>query len=111
MQMIRHIIMLKWRPGVTQHQIDDWLAKCNRIPVECPQLYNWQCGPAIPGPNPDRPTTHDFCVSFDLRSPAEYAEYLRHPYPQSVREESFALIEPEQIAGINVMVEVPAAVR
>lgn len=105
MHMIRHIVLINWKPETTQEQINEWVQRVNRIPDECPQVYNWCSSHAVAGPDPNNPPTHAFCISFDLRSQGEFAEYLKHPYPNAVKADGLAIIDLERTASTNMLVE------
>ncbi len=105
MEMIRHIVLINWKNDASPQQIDDWIRLCNRIPDECPMVYNWCSGPSVPGPDPNRPCSHEFCILFDLRSSEEWVQYLKHPYPESVYSEGIEIIDLERTASTNMVVE------
>src|SRR6266850_5819520 len=79
---IRHIVLINWKKHVLQDQIDDWIKFCDRIPEECPMVHNWSSGPCITGPDPEKPSSHQFAIMFDLGSDEEWIQYLKHPYPE-----------------------------
>lgn len=108
MRMIRHIVLINWKQDARPEQIDDWILQCNRIPDECPMVYNWYSSRAIDGPDPNKPqnfSTHKFCVMFDLRSGEEWDQYLSHPCPKSVYDEGMKIILLERTASTNMLVE------
>ena len=105
MQMIRHMVLINWKSAATQGQIDEWVQKVNRIPDECPMIYNWCSSHAIPEADLDNPSTHAFCITFDIRSPEEFAEYQRQPYPRAAKEDGMAIIDMERTASTNMWVE------
>lgn len=105
MQLIRHIVFMRWRRDVTQQQINDWIETCNRMSEECPMLYNWYSGRAVAGPDSNSPVTHDFCASMDFRSLEEYAQFDEQPYHQSVYREAGKVVDIDSVANMNMLVE------
>jgi hypothetical protein len=105
MQMIRHIVLINWKPGVSDGEIQRWVALCNRIPDECPMVFNWVSSFSVDGPPNANPSTHAFCVQLDLRSKEEWAQYLKHPYPGHVYSEALKIIELSQTSSMNIIVD------
>jgi Stress responsive A/B Barrel Domain len=108
MQMIRHLVLISFKPGVKDHVIQEWVALCNRIPDECPMVYNWVSSFSVEGPPDANPSTHAFCVHLDLRSKEEWAQYIKHPFPGRVYSEALKIIDLERTASVNVLVETEA---
>jgi hypothetical protein len=96
---------MSWQKDVTQQQIAEWIQLCNRMPGQCPMLYNWSSGRTIAGPDTNNPVTHDFCASMDFRSQEDYAQFDEHPYHQLVYAEAIKIVAVERVANINMMVE------
>jgi hypothetical protein len=105
MQMIRHIVLINWKPGATDQRIDEWVEQVNRIPNECSMVYNWCSSHAAVGPDVDNPSTHSFCIVFDIRSPDEFGEYLKHPYPDAVKTDGLDIIDLERTASTNMWIQ------
>ena len=105
MKMIRHVVLINWKQGVESKEIQDWVAMCNRIPDECPMVYNWFSSYSIPGPDPAKPSTHEFCLHFDLRSRSEWSQYLQHPCPNRVYAEGERIIDLDRTASTNMLVD------
>jgi hypothetical protein len=103
--MIRHIVLINWKKDVSTEAIGNWIRLCNRIPDECPMVHNWCSSHAVDGPDPNRPSTHEFGILFDLPSREEWVEYLKHPYPNSVYAEGTRIIDLERTASTNILVE------
>ncbi len=104
---IRHIVLINWKQEASAQQIDDWIKYCERIPLECPMVSSWASGPCILAPVPDKPSTHDFGITFDLDSNEEWIAYLGHPYPESVYAEGLKVIDLERTASANMHLEGP----
>jgi len=104
MQLIRHIVLINWKDGVGKREIEDWVALCNRIPDECPMVYNWVSSYSVDGPPEAKPSSHAFCVHLDLRSPEEWAQYISHPFPGRVYSEALKIIDLDRTASTNVLV-------
>jgi hypothetical protein len=105
MKMIRHVVLINWKEGIPASELENWISLCNRIPDECPMVYNWFSSYGIPGPDPTRPSTHDFCLHFDLRSRDDWEEYLRHEFPNTVYSEGEKIIDLARTASTNMIVE------
>ena len=105
MQMIRHMVFMRWRRDVTEQQINDWIVTCNRMPEKCLTLYNWYSGRAVPGPDLNSPVTHDFCASMDFRSQEEFAQFDEEPFHQSVYREAAKVVDTDSVANMNMLVE------
>lgn len=103
MPQIRHIVMINWKKEASREQVDTWIKFCDRIPGECPMVENWLSGPCITGPDPDKPSTHDFGIMFDLPSDEEWEKYLRHPFPESVYAEGLQVIDLDRTASTNMV--------
>lgn len=99
---IRHIVMITWKNSALRSEIEDWISFCNRIPQECSMVRNWLSGPCITGPDPDKPSTHDFGILFDLPSDEEWEKYLRHPFPELVYNQGLSVIDLERTASTNM---------
>lgn len=108
MPMIQHVVLVKWKEGVSKKDIEKWVELCNRIPDECPMVYNWSSGYSIAGPDPTKPSSHAFGLHFDLRSGEEWGEYLTHPYPSMVYNEALKVIDLEHTASVNILVDAEA---
>lgn len=102
MPPIRHIVLINWKKEASSQQIDNWIEYCRRIPNECPMVSNWLSGPCVIAPVPDKPSTHEFGISFDLGSNEEWIAYLNHPYPESVYAEGLKVIDLERTASVNM---------
>src|SRR5690606_23738290 len=105
MQLIRHIVLINWKPDATQEQIQAWVDLANRIPDECPMVYNFCSSYCAVDPRLDNPSSHAFCILFDLRSPDEFAEYLSLPFPDEVKTRGLAIIDMERTASTNMWVQ------
>lgn len=105
MPLIRHIVLINWKKDVSPDQIDDWIRLCNRIPEKCPTVYNWCSSRAIAASDPNRPSSHEFCIMFDLRSKEEWDKYLAESYPELVYTEGAKIIDLERTASTNMLVE------
>ncbi|MFN2530895.1 MAG: Dabb family protein [Pyrinomonadaceae bacterium] len=107
---IRHIVLINWKSEVSQDLIGDWIKTCNRIPDECPMVHNWSSGLCISGPDPDKPSSHQFAIVFDLNSNDEWMQYLKHPYPGLVYDTGMKVIDLDRTASTNMLLETkPAA--
>ncbi len=102
---IRHIVLINWKKDVSSEQIDKWIRFCDRIPEECSMVRNWQSGPCIAAPDPDKPSSHDFGIMFDLCSQEEWQQYLKHPYPESVYATGVEVIDLERTASTNMSLQ------
>jgi hypothetical protein len=102
MPAVRHIVLITWKTDTPKPRIDEWIRICNRIPEECPMVRNWFSGPCIPGPDIDKPSTHDFGIMFDLGSDEEWERYLRHPYPDLVYNTGLDVIDLDRTASTNM---------
>ena len=105
MQMIRHIVLINWKKDASPEQIDNLIRLCHRIPDECSMVYNWCSSRAIPNREPEKPSTHEFCIMFDLRSAADWDQYFQHPYPKLVLEEGIKIVDTDRTASTNMLVE------
>lgn len=105
MPPIRHIVLINWRKDASSQQINDWISYCERIPQKCSMVHNWSSGQCVTAPVPDKPSTHEFGITFDLRSEEEWVEYLNHPYPESVYAEGLRVIDLERTASANLTLE------
>ncbi len=102
MSLIRHIVMINWKKEAPREEVDSWINFCERIPEECPMVLNWLSGPCVAGPDPDKPSTHDFGIMFDLPSDEEWEQYLKHPYPELVYCEGMKVIDLDRTASNNM---------
>lgn len=107
---IRHIVLINWKSDVSQDQIDGWIKLCDRIPDECPMVHNWSSGLCVDAPDPDKPSSHQFAIMFDLGSDEEWAQYLKHPYPEMVYDAGMKVIDLDRTASTNMVVEAKTAV-
>ena len=105
MPAIRHIVMINWKKDADPEQIKDWIKFCDQIPAECPMVLNWVSGPCITGPDPEKPSTHDFGIMFDLPSDDLWEKYLKHPYPESVYEQGIKVIDLDRTASTNMRLD------
>ena len=102
MSSIRHIVLINWKKDASPQQIEEWIRYCDRIPNECPMVSNWTSGTCVLAPVPDKPSTHDFGIMFDLGSNEDWIAYLSHPYPESVYSEGLKVIDLDRTASANM---------
>jgi hypothetical protein len=100
---IRHIVLINWKQDAQKQEIDDWIKFCDRIPQECEMVSNWSSGPCITGPDPNKPSSHEFAIMFDLPSNEEWARYLQHPYPEKVYVGGEKIIDLDRTASTNMV--------
>ena len=81
--MIKHIVVMKVRSGVSEAQVEAMLEALNRLPVEVPGVKNWSLGKNL---NPDYPDNH-YAIVCEFEDVAALDLYLWHPYHQGIREE------------------------
>jgi hypothetical protein len=105
MRMIRHLVLLNWRREADPKQVRLFIERLNRLPDECELIYNWCSSQTHTGAGHSRPSTHDFCFSFDFISPEEQTVYSKHPYTVQLHEEAGALVDLEGVASIDMIVE------
>jgi hypothetical protein len=106
---IRHIVLINWKKDVSQDEIDAWIEFCDRIPEECPMVRNWSSGPCVTGPDPDKPSSHQFAIMFDLGSDEEWIRYLKHPYPELVYVGGMKVIDLDRTASTNMVLSAKAS--
>lgn len=104
MRMIRHVVLINWQEGADPAEIETWIDFCNRIPDECPMVYNWFSSYGISLADPENSSTHDYCLHFDLRSREEWIEYLNHPFPEQVYSTGLKVIDLARTASANMLV-------
>ena len=105
MRVIRHIVLINWLESASRENIDAWIDLCQRIPQECPMVCNWASSNGVSLAEPANVSTHAFCISFDLRSTEEWADYLKHPFPSRVYSEGTKVIDLNRTASANMLVD------
>lgn len=81
--MIKHIVLMKVRPGVPASQVEAMLAALNQLPQEVPRVRNWSLGKNL---GPDYPDVH-YGLVCEFEDQAALELYLNHPYHLSIRKE------------------------
>jgi len=105
MLMIRDLVLLNWQDEADPEQVSLFVEHLNRLPDECDLIYNWCSSRTHTGPGHSRPSTHDFCFSFDFISAYERAAYSQHPYTVQMHEEAAPLVDMQTVASIDFFVE------
>lgn len=78
--MIRHVSLLKWKPGTTPEQVDAITTALRALPAKISELLDYKVGPDA-GVDPGN---FDFAVVADFDSEAGYATYRDHPAHRAV---------------------------
>ncbi len=80
--MIRHVILFKFRPGVTACQIAAAEAELATLPAHVPQIAEWSAGPDVGGF--DR--NYDYVIVAGFATLDDYVAYRDDPYHQELIE-------------------------
>lgn len=81
--MIKHVVIMKVRPGIPPAQVEAMLEALDRLPLEVPGVKNWSLGKNF---NPDYPDNH-YAIVCEFEGPEALELYLDHPYHMRVRKE------------------------
>ncbi|WP_371478721.1 Dabb family protein [Kitasatospora sp. NBC_00315] len=75
--MIRHVVLFKFREGVTWSDPRAQVAEeaTRRHPEFIPEILSWECGRN----EVDRPVAYDFALIGGFADPAAVTRYLEHP--------------------------------
>ena len=111
MRMIRHLVLLNWSKEADPVRVRLFIERLNHLPDECELIYNWCSSQTHTGPGHSRPSTHDFCFSFDFISREDQAAYSSHPHTVELHEEAIPLVDMEGVAAIDMFVEAEALRR
>ena len=78
--MIRHVVLLSWKQGVSQDQIDEVTAAFRALKDEIPEIVSYSFGQdaGIFGGNADYALVADFENEADLKA------YVKHPRHQEL---------------------------
>lgn len=81
--MLRHIVLIKFKPDVTEDQRAAYRAAVQRFPEEIPEVLSLQCGDNVgSGPN-----HHDFAVVADFEDMAAFRRYIDGPHHKAYVEQ------------------------
>jgi len=105
MRLIRHVVLINWQKNASTGDIESWINLCNRIPEECPMVYNWSSSHSISLAEPANVSSHAFCIQFDFISKEEWIQYLKHPFPSQVYSEGMKVIDLTKTASANMLVD------
>lgn len=81
--MIKHIVVMKVRPGVPASQVEAMLAAMDRLPLEVPGVKNWSLGKNL---NPGYPDNH-YAIVCEFEDLAALELYSDHPYHVRIKKE------------------------
>jgi hypothetical protein len=76
-QMLRHVVMFKFKEGTTKEQIKNIETAFCALPSKIDAIYDFEWGTDVSVENRSEGFTHCFVVTF--RSEEDRAKYLPHP--------------------------------
>ncbi len=77
MPRIKHVVLLKFKPEVTQETIDGLVADFHKIKAQLPGMLDFSIGPNVSKEGVDKGFTHGFVMTF--ASAEDLQTYLPHP--------------------------------
>lgn len=77
--MIRHVVMFRWKDGVSADHVEATKAALAQLPAAIPQIRSYTYGTDV-GVNPGN---FDFAVSAQFDSVDDYVAYRDHPAHQT----------------------------
>jgi hypothetical protein len=92
--MVRHVVLLRWRPDATPVQLQAVLDGLAELPAAIPEIVTYRYGPdlAINGGNAD------FGIVADFDSVSDYETYRDHPAHQAFIQHVLAPIRDDRWA-------------
>lgn len=92
--MIKHVVLVRVKPGTSQEQIDAMAAGYNSMKEEIPELVSWSMGPNLRG---DSEFTHVMVAV--VENPEALKRYVDHPLHQRVAAEFGRPIFEKRVIG------------
>jgi hypothetical protein len=99
--MVRHLVLLAWKPEATAAQKAAAAAQLAMLPTLVPVIRAFATGPSL-GLRPD---SYDFAVSADFDNADDYLTYRDHPLHVALVEQ---YITPIRADGAAIQFELPA---
>jgi hypothetical protein len=99
--MVRHIVLLAWKPEATTAQKAAAAAELARLPALVPAIRAFASGPSLGL----RPGNYDFAVSADFDHAGDYLTYRDHPLHVAMVEQ---FITPIRAHGAAIQFDLPA---
>ncbi len=93
---VQHIVLLKFKPEVTEQQIENIMQAIENLQQVLPQILSYKGGANNSGVEMDRGYTHGFIMEFD--TVADVKSYFEHPIHLKLVEEMLA---PATVDGLN----------
>jgi len=97
--MIRHIVLIKFKPGTAQTTIDTLFDKLADLGNEITGMRGFDGGITVSPENLEQGFRHGFCIDFDDEAARD--AYLVHPTHQALGAELVGLADGE-ISGLIV---------
>lgn len=91
MPVIKHLVLLKFKPGVTDAQIREVFAKIEGLKESIAGIIDFTSGPYSSPEGLNQGFTHGFITTFE--SAAARDAYLPHPEHERVKSEGLPLID------------------
>ena len=91
--MLRHVVLFKWKDGITTEQTQAVVDRLGRLPGQIPQIAAYSLGP-------DAGLSEgaaDFAVVADFASVEDWRAYLEHPEHLRVVEEAVAPVRESRV--------------
>jgi hypothetical protein len=89
--LIKHIVLLRFKPEVTPQQIDEAIRACGALKERIPGITDFISGPYSSPEGANQGFTHAFVVTFV--DAASRDKYLPHPEHEKVRDLLMSRIE------------------
>ncbi len=100
--MLRHVVLLRWKPGTTAAQLDALLAAIAKLPARIPELkaYRFGADAGLAAGN------FDFAIVADFDDDADFLSYASHPVHQAFIAEHTRPLVAER-AAVQFRIDVP----
>ncbi|GMU24242.1 MAG: hypothetical protein AMXMBFR13_43180 [Phycisphaerae bacterium] len=98
MPQVKHVVLLRFKPGTSQQQVDQIFAALAGLQSKIPGLLDFSGGPYSSGEGLNRGFTHGFVMTF--ADEASRDGYLPHPEHEKVK----AIIQPNLQNGMDGVV-------
>ncbi len=92
--MIRHVVLLRWRPDLTEARMDDFLSALRSLPAHIDVVRDYRVGSDVGLAEGN----WDFAIVADFDSVDDYLTYRDHPAHDEFRREHLGPCVTERAA-------------
>ena len=99
--MVRHVFMFKFKPGVTEEQMNDFAREMNALKGKLPGVIDLHAGKNLQWSS----DKIDMVVIADVPDKETWDAYLNHPLHLELAGRYFPLFDMETVNGVQLVYE------